>query len=78
MTTELADLLRKRLAIIADHSLRDRDPAAHLQALQEVSEQISSWTAAHRRELDPQLRHFLTNCSFQKALDHITSASSSS
>jgi hypothetical protein len=68
----LKELLTRRLAIIADHSFRDRDPAAHLEALKKVSEEIAAHTAANLSTLDPKLRHYLTNCSYQKALDHIS------
>lgn len=72
MKHELAPLLQRRLDVIADHAWRDRDPAAHLQALAEVSGEISDWTKEHRSELDPRLRHFLANASYAKALDFIT------
>ena len=71
MFSELTELLRRRVAIIADHAWRDRDSLAHLAALQAVSEEISGWTAAHRLEVDSQLRHYLANSSFQKALAHL-------
>lgn len=71
MHPELADLLRRRISVIADHSWRDRDSAGHLEALKEVSESIAAWTAANRSTLDPQLRHYLANCSFDKALAHL-------
>lgn len=71
MMTELTNLLRRRLSIIADHAWRDRDAAGHLDALKEVSEEISNWTAAHRGEVDAQLRHYLANASYQKALAHL-------
>ena len=71
MTTELTDLLHRRVAIIADHAWRDRDPAGHLAALQEVSEKISAWSVAHRSVVDAQLRHYLGNASYQKALAHL-------
>ena len=71
MTVELIELLRRRVAIIADHAWRDRDAAAHLTALREVSEKIASWTLAHRTEVDAQLRHYLGNASYQKALAHL-------
>jgi len=71
MTQKLIGLLRRRLSIIEDHGWRDRDPAGQLQALKEVSEEISSWTAAHRTTVDAQLRHYLGNASFQKALEHL-------
>ncbi len=71
MISELIDLLRRRVAIIADHSWRDRDAAGHLDALKSVSEEISTWTATHRTEVDAQLRHYLGNASYQKALAHL-------
>ncbi len=74
MHPELAELLRQRLAVISAHAWRDRDAAAHLEALKEVSEKITAWTLANRSQLDPQLRHFLSNCSFDKALAHLGAA----
>ncbi len=71
MTSDLIDLLRNRVALIADHAWRDRDASGHLEALKEVSEKISAWTREHRGEVDPQLRHYLANASFQKALAHL-------
>jgi hypothetical protein len=68
MTDALVALLKRRLAVIADHAWRDRDPAGHLDALREVSEEIAAWTKSHRAELDPQMRHFLANASYDKAL----------
>lgn len=71
MSSELTDFLRQRVAIIADHAWRDRDAPGHLAALQAVSEKIASWTLAHRTEVDAQLRHYLANASYQKALAHL-------
>jgi len=68
---ELKTLLQQRLAVIADHSFRDHDPAAHLQALKEVSENLQAYTAVHLGEFDGKLRHYLTNSSYQKALEHL-------
>lgn len=73
MLSELTEMLKRRVAIIADHAWRDRDPDGHLAALKDVSEKISAWTAAHRTEVDAQLRHYLANSSFQKALAHLES-----
>lgn len=73
-TAELTELLRRRVSIIANHAWRDRDGPGHLEALKEVSEAISAWTLAHRISLDPQLRHYLANSSFQKALAHVEAA----
>jgi hypothetical protein len=74
MTSELIELLRRRIVIIADHAWRDRDAAGHLEALMDVSEKISAWTAAHRASVDSQLRHYLANASYQKALAHLEAA----
>lgn len=71
MTKQLIELLRRRISIIEDHGWRDRDPAGHLEALKSVSEEIAAWTAAHRTSVDAQLRHYLGNSSFQKALEHL-------
>lgn len=74
MTSGLKTLLRRRISIIADHAWRDRDTTEHLEALQRVSEEISAWTLAHRSSVDAQLRHYLANASFQKALAHLEKA----
>lgn len=71
MTSKLIDLLRRRITIIADHAWRDRDAEGHLEALKEVSGEITAWTMAHRTEVDAQLRHYLGNASYQKALAHL-------
>jgi hypothetical protein len=71
MTAELTTLLRRRVSIIADHAWRDRDAAEHLNALKDVSEKISAWTLAHRTSVDAQMRHYLANASYQKALAHL-------
>lgn len=64
----LAGLLRHRLHVIADTVWRDRDPTGHLDALREVSEKIMTWHEARRGGLPPRLEHFLTSCSYEKAL----------
>jgi transcription termination factor NusB len=74
MHPELAELLRRRISIIADHDWRDRDSAGHLEALKEVSERLMAWTAENRPNLDAQLRHYLANASFDKALAHLGDA----
>lgn len=68
---DLIRLLRRREAVIADHALRDRDAAAHLDALRLVSEEITAWTTQNEASLDPKLRHYLSNASFAKALAHL-------
>ncbi|MEY3394327.1 MAG: hypothetical protein RL346_563 [Verrucomicrobiota bacterium] len=72
MHAELQTLLSQRLDIIADHTFRDRDPAGHLAALKKVSEQIETYTRENSRQFDAKLRHYLSNCSYQKALDHLS------
>lgn len=67
---ELIALLHRRMAVIQDHEWRDRDATAHLEALRDVSEKIGAWTTAHRTGVDSQMRHYLANSSFQKALAH--------
>lgn len=70
---ELASLLRRRVEIIGDVEWRDRDATGHLAALEHISEEISSWANEHKAGIDGQLRHFLANASFQKALAHVES-----
>ena len=65
---ELATLLNQRLEIIADHSFRDRDQNAHLQALIQVSQQIETFKERHKSNITAQLRHYLDNASYTKAL----------
>lgn len=75
MHSELIQLLRRREAIIADHAWRDRDAADHLEALKQVSEEISAWAEAHSQAIDARLRHYLSNASFAKALTHLEALS---
>ncbi|MCU0796285.1 MAG: hypothetical protein MUF31_10160 [Akkermansiaceae bacterium] len=72
-TATLRSLLRHRLDLIADHAFRDRDPAAHLDALRTVSEEITAWQETHRHEIPRRLDHFLTSCSYEKALRFVDS-----
>lgn len=64
-------LLQKRLDIIADHAWRDRDPAAHLTGLREVSEAIAAEHARLRGRVPSRLNHFLTQASYAKALEFL-------
>lgn len=66
---ELKALLQERLTVIADHAWRDRDPAGHLQKLRRVSEAIMAEHARHRVMMPPRLNHYLTQASYQKALE---------
>jgi hypothetical protein len=65
---ELADALRERLAVIADHESRQRDPGAHLERLKAVSEKIVQLQSQLPPPTDPRLNHFLQGCSYDKAL----------
>ena len=65
---ELADALRERLAVIADRELYARDPAAHLEKLQAVSEKITQLGAALPRPLPGDFAHYLQRASYEKAL----------
>ena len=65
----LAEALRERLAVIADHAHRESDSAGHLQRLITVSETIDAIVETlPPRELDPQFRHYLDRKSYDKAL----------
>lgn len=75
--TPLAEALRERLAVIADHAHRDRDQAGHLQRLIDVSTRIDTLIAAlSLGELEPQFRHYLEKRSYDKALAWIESGNS--
>lgn len=70
--TELVDALRERLAIIADEESR-RDPQAHTQRLREISERIERISNALPRPVNPQLAHYLSRRSYEKALEFLCS-----
>jgi hypothetical protein len=72
----LAELLRRRRAVIADHAFRDRDPDGHLAALREVSEEIGASSERAGSGAPARLRHFLANCSYDKALAFLETDSS--
>lgn len=72
----LQALLKRRIALIADHEFRDVDPGGHLAALQQISELI---TAEHQRLkpiLPGRLSHFLQQASFSKALEYLETETS--
>jgi len=69
----LLTLLEQRRAIIADHAWRDRDAAAHLEALRHVSEAITAEHQLRRAAVPPRLNHYLTQCSYDKAAAWIRS-----
>ena len=65
----LAEALRTRLALIANHQLRDQDPATHLAKLKEAAERIELLVDQLPKDADPMLTHYLQRQSFSKALD---------
>ncbi len=72
--SQLRTLLQRRLDLIADHAFRDRDAAAHLEALKQVSEELGAEHLKLRSQLPPRLNHFLTQASFSKALEYLDSS----
>lgn len=68
---DLANALRERLAVIGDRELYTRDPAAHLEKLKAVSEQIDRLQTLLPQPIDPQLAHFFQRRSLDKALAFI-------
>jgi hypothetical protein len=64
-------LLEARLRVIADHELRERDAAAHLEQLREVSMRLMAEQERLEGALPPRLKHFLAQASYGKALDWI-------
>lgn len=73
MHPELQSLLRKRIEVIGDHSLRDKDPALHLEALKDVSEKIQQYGVTNASTFDGKLKHYMAQSSYQKALEHLES-----
>jgi hypothetical protein len=67
----LTSLLRERITVIANHALRDADPAAHLRRLQEVSESLAAEHQRLRAHLPARLEHFMSQASYQKALAYL-------
>jgi hypothetical protein len=69
-TSDLAQALRERLAVIADEESR-RDPEAHMAQLSAISEKIDNLQATLPRPIDPQLAHYLQRHSYDKALEFL-------
>ena len=64
----LAEALQDRLAVIADHQLRNQNPEAHLIRLQQASERIEQLRETIPEDADPMLVHYLDRMSLTKAL----------
>jgi ERCC4-related helicase len=67
----LGEMLRRRLRLIGDQALRESDPAAQLDQLRRVSEEITEFHRMHQSQLPAKLNHFLERASFQKALEFL-------
>jgi hypothetical protein len=65
---ELADVLRDRLFVIADHEARNRNPEEQLQRLQTLSEKLERLKMSLPEDADPMLVHYLERMSLSKAL----------
>ena len=65
---ELLEALKNRLAVVADHEFRDRDPAAHLEALKAAAARLDVVSSRLPGNANPQLRHFIERQSFTKAI----------
>jgi hypothetical protein len=64
----LATALRERLTIIAYDASR-RDPEQHMARLQAISDKIEALAQSLPPPVDPQLAHFLSRRSYDKALN---------
>ena len=67
----LAEALRDRLAVIADHQLRDQYPGEHLTKLKQASERIEQLRNRLPADADPMLAHYLDRMSLSKALEFV-------
>ncbi len=70
--------LKTRLDLVADHSFRDRDPAAHLAALKSAAATLDDEMSHLPPDIDPMLRHYLERQSYTKALAWLGDAVASS
>ncbi len=66
--TSLHAAVKARLDIVADHAFRDRDAAAHLEALKAASTRLDALVGSLPANTDPTLRHYLERQSYTKAL----------
>ena len=66
--------VKARLDIVADHAFRDRNAAAHLEALKDVAGQLDTLVGSLPANTDPTLRHYLERQSYTKALGWLEEA----
>ena len=64
----LKEAVQARLDIVADHAFRDRNAAAHLEALKSAASHLESLVVSLPSDTDPNLRHYLERQSYTKAL----------
>lgn len=69
MHKALHTAVKTRLDIVSDHAFRDRDAAAHLDALKSAASQLDALVAKLPPDTDPTLRHYLERQSYMKAMD---------
>jgi len=67
---ELTAALRERLRIIGDETSR-HDPERHLARLQSISERIEVLAKSLPWPVEPQLAHYLSRYSYDKALEFL-------
>ncbi len=60
--------VKARLDIVADHAFRNRDAAAHLEALKAAAGRLDMLVGSLPTNTDPTLRHYLERQSYTKAL----------
>lgn len=60
--------LKSRIAIVADHDFRDRDPSGHLNAIRKEAENLDAVIRSLPAGLDPMLSHYLERQSYAKAI----------
>ncbi len=68
LANELLAALRHRLDVVADREFYQRDPAAHLAALQDAAARLEALVARLPDSTAPMLRHYLERQSYLKAI----------
>ncbi|CAN5364409.1 hypothetical protein BH23VER1_BH23VER1_20790 [soil metagenome] len=74
--SELESLLRRRLEVIGDSAWRERDPDGQLAELTRVGTALLAQHAALQGQIPARLDHFLTRCSYDKALAFVAGTES--
>ena len=71
---QLRDAVKARLDVVADAALRERDPAAHLEALKRAAAVLDALVVRLPADADPMIRHYLERQSYTKALEWLEAA----